>query len=68
MKKENGVIISPQNKEQLYDAMLYFLENIEEVQRMAKNSRGLITVRYEQHIVWEAVLKEYQKLKKTDDE
>ena len=68
IEKENGVIISPQNKEQLYDAMLYFLENIEEVQRMAKNSRGLITVRYEQHIVWEAVLKEYQKLKKTDDE
>ena len=33
-----------------------------EVDRMAKNARPLITSRYEQQVVWEAILEEYRGL------
>ena len=60
IEQKNGVIIPPKDKEKLYKAMLFFLENSGEVRRMAENSRELITSRYEQHIVWEAILEEYR--------
>lgn len=64
IEKENGVIIPPKDEEKLFDAMLFFLDYEKEVKRMAGNSRGLITNRYEQRIVWEAILAEYKKLEK----
>lgn len=61
---ENGVIIPPKNEKKLYDAMLYFLNNPEEVESMANNSRKLIVDRYEQRVVWDALLEEYRRLEK----
>lgn len=59
---ENGVIIQPQNEESLYNAMKYFVEQPERIENMAAKARKLITSRYEQKNVWEALRKEYQDL------
>ena len=58
----NGIIIPPKNEEALYKAMKYFIDNKAKVAEMAAHSRPLIASRYEQKMVWEAILKEYQSL------
>ncbi|NMA30804.1 MAG: glycosyltransferase family 4 protein [Candidatus Methanofastidiosa archaeon] len=62
--KENGVIIPPKDEDKLYDAMHYFLDNHEDLERMANNSRKMIVDRYEQQVVWDALLEEYRRLEK----
>lgn len=59
---ENGMIIPPKDEEALYQAMENFLLHPEEVQRMAQKARPLIASRYDQKIVWEALLKEYKRI------
>lgn len=59
---ENGMIIPPRDEESLYGAMKYFIEHPEDVDRMAANARPVIQARYEQKIVWNALLKEYDML------
>ena len=58
----NGIIIPSQNIDALYRAMLYFIENKSDVGIMAENARSMIVERFEQHKVWNALLKEYQSL------
>ena len=59
----NGRIIPPRNEQALYEAMKWFYEHRDdEVKKMAENARPMIAERYEQHKVWEALLKEYQSL------
>lgn len=61
----NGKIIPPRDEQALYEAMKWFYEHRDdEVKKMAKNARPMIAERYEQHIVWEALLKEYRELLK----
>jgi glycosyltransferase involved in cell wall biosynthesis len=43
----------------LYKAMKYFLDNPNEVKRMAKNARAMITSRYERNKFWKLMLEEY---------
>ena len=59
---ENGWIIPVKDEEAIYNKMKYCVENPNEVVKVANNSRGLITSRYEQKIIWEALLEEYRKL------
>ena len=59
---ENGVIIEPRNEEQLYQAMETFITHQEKVKEMAANSRKLVADRYDQKIVWNALLEEYKNL------
>lgn len=59
---KNGVIIEPQNEEQLYQAMEDFILNQEKVRMMAKNCRTIIAEKYDQRIVWSALLEEYRTL------
>lgn len=59
----NGRIIPPRDENALYNAMKWFYEHREvEVKKMARRARTLIEERYEQHKVWEALLKEYKTL------
>jgi len=58
----NGIIIPPKDEEALYKAMKYFIENKDKVAEMATLARPMIASRYEQKMVWEAILKEYQSL------
>lgn len=59
---ENGVIIPPKDESALFKAMEYFIRHPEEMCRMAQNSRLLIGGRYEQQVVWNALLTEYRRL------
>lgn len=57
---ENGTIIPSKDADALYDAMKRFVENPDEVKRMAANARPLIASRYEQSYVRQC-LKEFYK-------
>lgn len=61
---ENGIIIPPKNENKLYESMLSFFDKPTMVKRLASNSRKLIVDRYEQQIVWDALLEEYWRLEK----
>ena len=62
LPNENGVIIPSKDEEALYQAMENFLLHPEEVQRMAEKARPLIASRYDQQIVWKALLNEYKRI------
>ena len=59
---ENGEIIPPKDENALYEKMKEWVEQPEKVVAMAGNARKLVETRYEQKIVWKAVLEEYDKL------
>ena len=46
----------------LLNTMQWFISHPEEVRRMSKNARGMITARYEQRDVWRATLEMYRQL------
>ena len=58
----NGLIIPPKNKEELKAKMQLLLGNAELRNQLKQNARRMITSRYEQKMVWEALLEEYKKL------
>lgn len=59
---ENGMIIPVQNEEALLNAMCYFVNNPNVVKEMSAKARELIVSRYEQKMVWRALLEEYKSL------
>lgn len=59
---KNGVIIPPKDEQALYEAMFWFLAHPDKVEEMAANARPMIASRYDQKIVWEALLAEYKTL------
>ena len=59
---ENGWIIPVKDEEAILDCMQNCLINTEGLNRMSKNARKLIVNRYEQKVVWEAILNEYKTL------
>lgn len=61
---ENGHIIPVKNVESLQKAMESFLENKNYISRLKNNARPMIQNRYEQSVVWNALLKEYNFLLK----
>ncbi|WP_282125708.1 glycosyltransferase family 4 protein [Marinifilum flexuosum] len=58
----NGKIVPKKDPEALYEMMRYFLENSNDVKRMALNAREMIVNRYEQKMVWKALLDKYNVL------
>lgn len=63
-QNKNGVIIEPQNEKSLYWAMEDFLLYPEKVKAMAQNCRKMMAERFDQNIVWTALLDEYKTLLK----
>lgn len=61
---KNGVIIESKNEEMLYHAMEDFILNQDKVDSMSRNCRKMIAERYDQKIVWAALLEEYKTLLK----
>lgn len=57
---ENGIIVPSKDAEALYQAMKHFVENSDEVKRMAAKARPLIASRYEQSYVRQC-LKDFYK-------
>ena len=58
----NGEFVSPQDDEKLYNKMKEWIEHPSEVHNMARNARTVIARKYEQKALWQALLKEYEKL------
>ncbi len=58
----NGIIIPPKDASSLKDAMITMMENKELYNHLKSNAREMITLRYEQRVVWEALLEEYKRL------
>lgn len=61
---ENGTIIPVKNVSAIKDAMEMMLTNKERYLQMKANARKMIAERYEQQVVWDALLKEYKSLLK----
>ena len=59
IESENGKIISVKNEIAIFDAMNSFIENDSMLQIMRQNARKMIVNRYEQNVVWKAILEEY---------
>lgn len=62
----NGTIIPVKDAEALKLAMLKFLQDSEYLQTLQSNARPMITARYEQSKIWDALLKEYRELEKAN--
>lgn len=57
---ENGTIIPVKDQNALLNAMKIFTQNDVIIQKHTQNTRPLIVSRYEQKVVWDAILKEYR--------
>ncbi|WP_066677507.1 MULTISPECIES: glycosyltransferase family 4 protein [unclassified Chryseobacterium] len=61
---ENGTIIPVKDSEAIRLAMLKMIEDKEFYFKLKENSRSMIQSRYEQAVVWQALLEEYTQLLK----
>jgi glycosyltransferase involved in cell wall biosynthesis len=60
----NGIIIPPKNTKVLQNVMQKISSDNELFSKLKGNARYMITTRYDQKLVWEAILNEYQTLLK----
>jgi glycosyltransferase involved in cell wall biosynthesis len=58
----NGMIVQPKDPEILYSSMISMIDNTTYYQSLKVKTREMITKRYEQLVVWEALLAEYNRL------
>ncbi len=61
---KNGLIIPSKNSDKLYVAMSKLVADKSLYKKLASNARNMITERYEQKLVWNAILQEYNNLLK----
>lgn len=59
---ENGAIIPVKNTPALYEAMRKMMEDSAFRKSLQQNARPMIVNRFEQSVVWNAILEEYKKL------
>jgi glycosyltransferase involved in cell wall biosynthesis len=57
---ENGIIIPVKDKEALEESMRLLLKDTALTNKLKEKARRMIVNRYEQQLVWEAILKEYE--------
>lgn len=62
IEEKNGVIIPPKDSDALYQAMLRFVIDQPLLNKLKTNARKMIVDRYEQQVVWDAILAEYKRL------
>ena len=63
IENKNGLIVKPKDVNELYVAMDSLISNKELYKELTLNSRKMIVERFEQHILWDKILKEYQSLR-----
>jgi glycosyltransferase involved in cell wall biosynthesis len=61
---ENGEIVPPRDEKALYEKMKEWVEQPEKVAEMGSKARVLVESRFEQKMVWNALLEEYRRLEK----
>ncbi|MGK6340745.1 glycosyltransferase family 4 protein [Chryseobacterium sp. DT-3] len=67
IEDQNGVIVPVKNSEKLGEAMERMKSDTDYYQKLKMNARPMIESRYEQSVIWEALLSEYKKLIKEKD-
>jgi len=60
--EKNGLIVPVKSADALYLALHWILSDKELYLRLQQHAREAITSRFEQNVIWEALLAEYQKL------
>ena len=60
--QENGLIIEAKNENAIFAAMETLFTDENAVSKMKNNSRKVIIEKFEQQLVWDAILEEYQQL------
>ena len=60
--QENGLIIKTKNENAIFAAMETLFTDENAVSKMKNNSRKVIIEKFEQQLVWDAILEEYQQL------
>ena len=59
---ENGMIISVKNNDQIYNALLKLMADLSLYNKMKSQAREYIVQRYDQKLIWNAILAEYREL------
>lgn len=59
---ENGMIISVKNKDQIYNALLKLMSDLNLYNKMKSQAREYIVQHYDQKLIWNAILAEYREL------
>lgn len=59
---QNGTIIPAKNAKAIQDAMKRMIQGKDYYNQLKRNARPMIESRYEQNVVWDALLKEYRSL------
>lgn len=65
VESKNGTIIPPHDEQALYEAMLNWVENPQEVASMAANARKMISERFEKSFVQKCMIDFYNKVSNT---
>lgn len=63
IEEQNGTIIPVKNTMAIVEKMVLFMENTDYYTMLHANARNRILSRYDQRVVWEAILAEYAALK-----
>lgn len=67
IENENGVIVPVKDSESLREKMEKMILNKDYYQKLKKNARPMIEDRFEQSVIWNAILSEYRKLIKESE-
>ena len=59
LNDENGIIIPAKNADSLTEAMKKFVSNEDYVKQLSANARSIIVKKFDQHLIWQALLQEY---------
>ena len=59
---ENGMIISVKNKDQIYNALIKLMSDVNLYNKMKSEARENIVQHYDQKLIWNAILAEYREL------
>ena len=59
---ENGMIISVKNKNQIYNALIKLMLDVNLYNKMKSEAREYIVQRYDQKLIWNAILAEYREM------
>jgi len=59
---ENGLIVEPKDKDELYSAMKKYLENEELSEKLSSDSRKDIITKYDRKVFYQYLLKEYNEV------
>lgn len=60
VEAENGTIIPVKNKEAIVEKMELFIEDLPYFSKLKSNARRMIEERYEQELIWKAIIEEYR--------